>query len=102
MTMVLPGHLIFIYSINYIKAGHTNLTPLFVIVYLFAAFVQVAVLLYIAHIMIHWMWKRKIDPDNSAIPYLTAMGDLLGISLLAIAFQLLYLVGDHKIDDESN
>ncbi|XP_046984905.1 solute carrier family 41 member 1-like [Schistocerca americana] len=98
MLMVVPGHLIFIYTINYMKGGHTSLTPLFVFVYLCAAFVQVAVLLYIAHIMIHWMWKRKIDPDNSAIPYLTALGDLLGISLLAIAFEFLYLVGDQDND----
>lgn len=47
--------------------------------------------------MIHWMWSRKIDPDNSAIPYLTSLGDLLGISLLAVAFQFLYLVGDHHL-----
>ncbi|XP_017796545.1 PREDICTED: solute carrier family 41 member 1-like [Habropoda laboriosa] len=94
MAMVIPGHIIFIYMINYMKDGNTSLTPLFVFVYLCAAMLQVAALLYIAYIMIHWMWKRKIDPDNSAIPYLTAMGDLLGISLLAIAFQFLYLVGD--------
>ncbi|XP_066598299.1 solute carrier family 41 member 1-like isoform X2 [Prorops nasuta] len=98
MAMVIPGHIIFIYLINYMKDGHTNLTPLFVFVYLCAATLQVAALLYIAFIMIHWMWKRKIDPDNSAIPYLTAMGDLLGISLLAIAFQFLYLVGDQEFD----
>lgn len=99
MAMVIPGHIIFIYLINYMKDGNTSLTPLFVFVYLCAAMLQVAALLYIAYIMIHWMWKRKIDPDNSAIPYLTAMGDLLGISLLAIAFQFLYLVGDQDYDD---
>jgi solute carrier family 41 len=44
------------------------------------------ILLYIAHILIHLMWKRKVDPDNSAIPFLTALGDLLGSSLLALAF----------------
>lgn len=43
-------------------------------------------LLYIAHIIVHAMWKWKIDPDNSAIPYLTALGDLLGSSLLALAW----------------
>lgn len=96
MLMVVPGHVIFIYTINYIKAGY--LTPLFVFIYLCAALVQVAALLYIAFIMIHWMWKRKIDPDNSAIPYLTSLGDLLGISLLGIAFQFLYLVGDRGAD----
>jgi solute carrier family 41 len=54
----------------------------------------VALLLYIANIMIHWMWLRRMDPDNSAIPYLTALGDLLGISLLAMAFGVLYSLGD--------
>ncbi|XP_076237769.1 solute carrier family 41 member 1 isoform X3 [Calliopsis andreniformis] len=98
MAMVIPGHIIFIYLINYMKDGNTSMTPLFVFVYLCASMLQVAALLYIAYIMIHWMWKRKIDPDNSAIPYLTAMGDLLGISLLAIAFQFLYLVGDQDSD----
>lgn len=99
MSMVLPGHLIFIYTIDYMKAEDTELSSLFVIVYLCAASMQVATLLYVAHIMIHWMWSRKIDPDNSAIPYLTSMGDLLGISLLAVAFQFLYLVGDHEIPE---
>jgi solute carrier family 41 len=47
---------------------------------------QVIILLYAAHLLIHLMWKRKIDPDNSAIPYLTALGDVLGSSLLALAF----------------
>nr|CAD7591127.1 unnamed protein product [Timema genevievae] len=94
MLMVIPGHLIFIYTINYMKAGHISLTPLFVFVYLCASTLQVATLLYIAYIMIHWMWKRNVDPDNSAIPYLTSLGDLLGISLLAIGFHFLYLVGD--------
>lgn len=50
-------------------------------------------LLYIAHIIIHAMWKWKIDPDNSAIPYLTALGDLLGSSLLALAFLFLQSIG---------
>ncbi|GFG31838.1 hypothetical protein Cfor_02650 [Coptotermes formosanus] len=98
MLMVIPGHIIFIYTIRCIKAGHTSLTPLFVIIYLVAAVLQVAALLYIAYIMIHWMWKHRIDPDNSAIPYLTSLGDLLGISLLAIAFHFLYLVGDGDAD----
>ncbi|XP_060537209.1 solute carrier family 41 member 1-like isoform X2 [Cylas formicarius] len=98
MTMVIPGHLIFIFTIDYIKDGETLLSSLFISVYLLAAVMQVATLLYVAYIMIHWMWKRKIDPDNSAIPYLTSIGDLLGITLLAIAFQFLYLVFDHDIE----
>jgi len=41
MFMVVPGHIIFIYTIRYMKAGHTSLTPLFVMVYIIAALLQV-------------------------------------------------------------
>lgn len=41
MFMVVPGHIIFIYTISCMKAGHTSLTPLFVMVYIIAALVQV-------------------------------------------------------------
>lgn len=98
MLMVLPGHLIFSYTISYLQAGHTSFTPIFLLVYLSAAVLQVMLLLYTAQIMICWMWKSYIDPDNSAIPYLTALGDLLGTFLLGIAFQMLYLIGDRDSD----
>lgn len=41
MFMVVPGHIIFIYTISCMKAGHTSLTPLFVMVYIIAAVLQV-------------------------------------------------------------
>ncbi|XP_069988960.1 solute carrier family 41 member 1 isoform X1 [Penaeus vannamei] len=98
LLLVVPGHLVFMYTISYLKAGHTSLTPIFVVTYLLAAFLQVAILLYVAHVMVHYMWKASIDPDNSAIPYLTALGDLLGTGLLAMAFHFLYVVGDRDAD----
>lgn len=45
------------------------------------------------------MWRWKIDPDNSAIPYLTALGDLLGSCLLAVCFLFLQAVG-HPYGEE--
>lgn len=98
MLMVIPGHLIFSYTISYLQAGHTSFTPIFMVVYLTAALVQVFLLLYIAQVMILRMWKCGVDPDNSAIPYLTALGDLLGTLLLGIAFQLLFIIGDRDSD----
>ncbi|GLV43055.1 uncharacterized protein CBL_14267 [Carabus blaptoides fortunei] len=98
LLMVIPGHLIFSYTISYLQAGHTSLTAVFMAVYLFVALLQVVLLLYIAHVMILWMWKIGVDPDNSAIPYLTAVGDLLGTLLLGIAFQFLYVIGDRDSD----
>ncbi|KAL3289437.1 hypothetical protein HHI36_022862 [Cryptolaemus montrouzieri] len=98
LSMVIPGHLIFSYMISYLQAGHTSFTFIFMFVYLTAALVQVILLLYIAQIMILSMWRAKIDPDNSAIPYLTALGDLLGTLLLSLAFEFLFLIGDHDSD----
>jgi Divalent cation transporter len=38
------------------------------------------------------MWKFKIDPDTSSIPYLTALGDLFGSCLLLGAFAFLRFI----------
>ncbi|XP_017879171.1 uncharacterized protein LOC108624414 isoform X2 [Ceratina calcarata] len=98
LMMVIPGHLIFGYTISYLQAGHTSLTPIFLSFYLLAALLQVTLLLYITQLMVIWMWRRGMDPDNSAIPYLTAAGDLIGTVLLGIAFHILYAIGDKDSD----
>ncbi|KAJ8934862.1 hypothetical protein NQ314_013136 [Rhamnusium bicolor] len=82
----------------YLQAGHTSFTVIFMIVYLTASVIQVFLLLYIAQVMTLSMWKHGVDPDNSAIPYLTALGDLLGTLLLGVAFQFLYIIGDRDGD----
>ncbi|XP_050027038.1 solute carrier family 41 member 1-like isoform X2 [Dermacentor andersoni] len=97
LLMVVPGHLVFTYGIRLLKAGHTSVTPIFLVVYLTAAVLQVLLLLYMAHVMVHWMWSRAVDPDNSAIPYLTALGDLAGTALLALSFLLLDAIGDGDV-----
>ncbi|XP_069693795.1 solute carrier family 41 member 1-like isoform X2 [Periplaneta americana] len=97
MVMVVPGHLIFVFTITFIQGGNASLTTLFVSSYLTAALIQVAILLYVAYVITYYFWSRKVDPDNSTIPYLTALGDLLGIVLLGITFEFLYLVGDKQL-----
>ena len=44
------------------------------------------------------MWNRGNDPDNFCIPYLTALGDLLGTALLALTFVVLYQFSDKDSD----
>ncbi|XP_038135652.1 solute carrier family 41 member 1 [Cyprinodon tularosa] len=92
--LVAPGHLIFLYTINSLRGGHTTLTPIFITFYLVAALLQVAILLYLADWMVHWMWGRGMDPDNFSIPYLTALGDLLGTGFLALCFHMRWFIGD--------
>ena len=49
--------------------------------------------------MVHFLfWRLGFDPDNIAIPFLTALGDLLGTGLLAAGFVFLYYVGDRDDD----
>ena len=59
---------------------------------------QVVILLYVAVWMVHRLWASGSDPDNFSIPYLTALGDLLGGFLLAICFHILFLFGDGDAD----
>ncbi|XP_035677621.1 solute carrier family 41 member 1-like [Branchiostoma floridae] len=96
--LVVPGHLIFLYLIAYANAGHTTITAIFTVVYLIAAMIQVAILLFVANWLVHYMWLKGNDPDNCTIPYLTALGDLLGTGLLAVAFHTLWLIGDRDSD----
>lgn len=98
LALVIPGHLIFMYTISYMKAGHTSITWTFATFYLTASMLQVIILLYLANWMVHLIWRLGDDPDNVAIPYLTAIGDLLGTAFLAIAFHLLFLIGDKDAD----
>ena len=54
---------------------------------------KVILLLLICYWLVHFAWRKNKDPDNICIPYLTAFGDLLGTSFLAICFHVLYLTG---------
>lgn len=59
---------------------------------------QVFLLLSIADWMVHAMWKSGKDPDSFSIPYLTALGDLLGTAFLALSFHFLWVIGDQDSD----
>lgn len=91
--MSIPGHLVFIFAADYFKHGHSTIHISFALSYLVVACLQVMLLLYVAHVMVHAMWRHKIDPDNSAIPYLTALGDLSGSVFLGVAMYFLMSVG---------
>lgn len=58
-------------------------------------------MLYVANFIVHWLWSRGNDPDNYSIPYLTAIGDLLGGLLLVAAFSLLTAIGDINTEPKS-
>ncbi|XP_056380858.1 solute carrier family 41 member 3 isoform X2 [Hyla sarda] len=98
VLLVVPGHLVFLYTIHLLQGGHTALTSLFITFYLLAALIQVCILLYIADLIVRFMWRRGLDPDNFSIPYLTALGDLLGTGFLAVCFRLVWLLTGTESD----
>ncbi|KAI1890467.1 hypothetical protein AGOR_G00154010 [Albula goreensis] len=90
--LVVPGHLVFLYTIHLLQGGHTAITVGFICCYLCAALLQVGILLYSADLIVRLMWRRGLDPDNFSIPYLTALGDLLGTGFLALCFRTVMLL----------
>ncbi|XP_034230964.1 solute carrier family 41 member 1-like isoform X3 [Thrips palmi] len=94
IAVALPGQALFAVIADYIHNGmHSTITFEFMVAYLVVVLLQVMIILYLTHLLAHFMWRRKLDPDNSTIPYLTACADLLGTILLACAFMLLKLNG---------
>jgi solute carrier family 41 len=101
ILMSIPGQVLFIYIADFIHMSTSTIGAPFIFSYLVASFVQISMLLLIAHTLVHALWRFKIDPDSAAIPYLTATGDLLGSVLLLLAFIFLRAVG-HEYDADEN
>uniref|UniRef100_A0A8C4ZXR3 Solute carrier family 41 member n=1 Tax=Gadus morhua TaxID=8049 RepID=A0A8C4ZXR3_GADMO len=93
LMLVVPGHMVFLYSISLLQgADAPPIGVTFTLCYLAAALLQVTILLYVADLIVRVMWRRSLDPDNFSIPYLTALGDLLGTGFLALCFRCTSLV----------
>ena len=97
VLLTVPAHLLFIWTIVLLRGGHLDITALFNAVYLLAALLQVISLLYISAWIIPLIWVKGGNPDDIAIPYLTALGDMLGNGFLALGFHFLVMVGDHSV-----
>lgn len=99
MSLALPGHLLFFFIIYYVESKHViPLTGWLVIFYLIISFMQVVILFLVCYWLVIKVWKMKRNPDNDAIPLLTALGDLIGILLLYACFLLLGSLGVDRYD----
>jgi solute carrier family 41 len=81
--LALPGHFLFYFIIFQVKlsTGHDSQAILslpFIVTYLTVSTMQVVILFLICYWLVHLTWRRNTDPDNICIPYLTAIGDLVG------------------------
>ncbi|XP_055344876.1 solute carrier family 41 member 1-like isoform X2 [Paramacrobiotus metropolitanus] len=93
LMFVVPGHLVFLFVVTFAKDASAVISLRFAVVFIIMALIQVSMLLYLSDVLTHFAWKRGLDPDNQTIPYLTALGDLTGTGLLALAYFLLYITG---------
>ncbi|KAM3957285.1 solute carrier family 41 member 1-like [Aphomia sociella] len=93
LVLAVFGQSIFMVVADFVFQGVVTIQVAFGVTYLMCSLLQVMVLLYLAYVFIHLMWKKKKDPDNAAIPYLTALGDLLGSIFLGLAFFILSMFG---------
>jgi len=88
-----PLQIPYVVCIRYIT-GNATITPAFLITYYICCTVQVAVILYLGYMFVHFLWKLGYNPDNNAIPILTACADLIGSALFATGFQFLASIQD--------
>ena len=92
--MSIPIHAVYFTTVCLIKRGEVVLTFSFISSYLLVVVLQVACLLYAAHVLVPCLWRRKLDPDNVAVPALMAIADLLGTCLLTSAYFFLLSIQD--------
>lgn len=94
LSLAVPGHILFAAVILLVRTTFPiTLSLIFLVMYLVAALSQVFILLYSAYILTHCVWKWNINPDTTTIPYLTAIGDFLGIVFLGASYSLLEYLG---------
>lgn len=98
LSVIIPAHLFYMAIIYGIQdrlniTGFTLTIP-FVTSYLCAVVTQLILLLYLAYVSVFWAWKHKINPDNSAIPFTSALADVLGNCLMAFCFTVLQSIHD--------
>ena len=56
--------------------------------------VQVLILLLFSRWLVGYLWDRGYDPDSYMLPFITALGDVVGTVLLTAAFCFLWAIGD--------
>merc|ERR1711879_56256 len=102
ILLVIPGHLVFLLMIRETASDESAVGQTFVSLYLLATIVQEWILLYACMHLVHFQWKRGIDPDSAAVPYLAALGDFCGSALLLGVFSALTFIDktEHIADPE--
>eukprot|EP00928_Gymnodinium_smaydae_P020268 TRINITY_DN17839_c0_g1_i1.p1 TRINITY_DN17839_c0_g1~~TRINITY_DN17839_c0_g1_i1.p1 ORF type:complete len:487 (+),score=68.61 TRINITY_DN17839_c0_g1_i1:82-1542(+) len=94
LFLIIPGQAIFASVVVAVASGWSALpTPMFLGCFILASLTQVMFLFLIARTFVVLCWRKEIDPDNAASPLVCGMGDLLGTSLMTLAFMAVQQMG---------
>jgi len=85
-TLNIPIQLAFLAFLKVANLGHHALSFSFILMYLAASQMTVAILLITTWFLTQILWRYDCDPDDYAIPCLTALGDVVGTFLLVCIF----------------
>ena len=89
LFLSVASHIVFILIIDFINGSSMDKEKLkFLVYFLAAAVAQISLLLALAKKVVEMLWQSNVDPDDAAIPYLSASADLLGGAFLTVAFML--------------
>jgi hypothetical protein len=101
-SLVIPTHIFFLIIIYFWQQNFVFTAP-FLLTYFLAIQIQVSIVLYLGYCGVMWSWRKKLNPDNSAIPFNSVMADFFGNFLMAGAFTFLNAIGDvNAIKDYGN
>lgn len=127
ILMAAPLQFPYVFMIRYIT-GSAIITPAFLITYYVCCTIQVGIMLHVGYMFVHLLWKWGFNPDNNAIPILTACmcfethlssnpnilkitnpcsfsilgADLIGSSLFALGFLFLNSISDPNAFNEND
>ncbi|RKP07829.1 hypothetical protein THASP1DRAFT_16510, partial [Thamnocephalis sphaerospora] len=86
----LPVQWPFLGFVRALHLGHGSVTWTMFGAYTAASMLLVAGLLVAAKWITLALWRRSLDPDNYALPYITAIGDVAGTIALVLVFMAIY------------
>lgn len=93
-----PMQLAVLLIIAIFDLGHLVVTVGFVAFYIFVSTLVLLTVMYFTRYFCRWLWKRQLDPHHYAVPYMTAVGDVVGSLGLVIVFKVLEAAHDRSIN----
>lgn len=88
LLLVIPGQIVFYFICVFVNGDTWEPSGPFLMLYILGSETQVILLIYLAYVITYLMWRHGMDPDNSAIPYLTSISDVLGAIIITVICSL--------------